>query len=703
TFPPLQTLDARPTNLPAPATPLIGREQELAAATALVQRADVRLVTLTGPGGIGKTRLSLQIAATLRDEYADGTWLVELAGIRDPALVGSSIAQALGVREVAGESLPTTLQAYLRSRTLLLVLDNFEHVLDAAPLVADLLAAAPGLQVLTSSREGLDLYGEHEFAVPPLALPDPGRLPGVEQLTQYAAVRLFVDRVVARDAGFAVTPATTAVVAEICLRLDGLPLAIELAATRCSQLGVEGLRAQLSARLGVLVGGPRNHTARQQSLRGAIAWSYDLLAPTDQQVFRQLGVFVGAWTLAAATAVVALPSEPDPAPAGRAALGRLVDKSLLRQGTAPDGESSYQMLETIHEYAREQLATRGELDTVRQQHAAYYLALAEQAEPELTGPQQRAWLNRLEDAHGNFRAALAWALEQGQAELALRLGGALRRLWDKHGHLSEGRRWLVAALALDRQAAPAARAKALNGAGSLARMQGDYPAARAFHEECLQVRRALGDRPGVAASLHNLGLLAQEQGDYPTAQRLLEESLADWRALGDSWGIASPLAVLGSIAAALGDYPRARGLLEESLALFRALDDQSNIADRLNSLGWVALYQGDGPAARRWYGESLALVQELGDKIATAHCLEGLSLVAVLQGDPTRAAWLAGAAGALRQAIDSQMPLVDRPHYEQGLARARASVDADAWASAWAAGAALALDDVLAATRRWAL
>jgi len=455
-FPSLKTLDNRPNNLPAQAALLVGREKEIEAVRGRLLRPDVRLLTLTGPGGTGKTRLALQVAAEVLDDFEHGVFFVALAPISDPGLVVPTMAQTLGLKETAGQPLIETLKDYLRDRALMLVLDNFEQVLAAASRVAELLAAGPQLKVLVTSRAVLRVYGEHEFPVPPLTLPDPQRLPPPERLTQYEAVRLFIERALAVKPDFAVTNDNAPAVAEICRRLDGLPLALELAAARIRLLPPQAMLARLERRLPLLTGGARDLPARQQTLRNAIAWGYDLLGPGEQTLFRRLAVFVGGCTLEAAEAVGGGAVEV------LDGIESLVGKSLLRQEEGVGGEPWFAMLETIREFALERLEESGEAEAIRRQHAAHYLELAEQAESALKGSQQMAWLEQLEREHDNLRAALRRSVERGEAEYGLRLGGALGRFWWMHGYLIEGRAWLTALLALPgASSSTAARALAL--------------------------------------------------------------------------------------------------------------------------------------------------------------------------------------------------------------------------------------------------
>src|SRR5262245_1471679 len=558
-FPPLKSLDSRSHNLPVQPTPLIGRERVSAAACALLRRAEVRLLTLTGPGGTGKTRLGLQVAADLLEDFEDGVFFVPLAAIRDSALVASSIARTLRLQERAGQVLLDSLKESLQDKQMLLVLDNFEQVVAAAPLVAELLAACPRLKCLVTSRVVLRLSGEHEFPVPPLELPDPRHLPAVETLSQYAAVALFIQRALAVKPDFQVDNANAPAVAEICVRLDGLPLAIELAAARLKLLPPQAILARLGRRLELLRGGARDVPDRHQTLRQAIAWSYDLLEAGEQALFRRLAVFARGCTLEAAGAVCHAGHDhaagPGPSLEMLDGVASLVDKSLLRQQEQASGEPRFRMLETIREYGLECLTASGEEPGVRRAHADYYLALVEAAEPALTGPEQATWLERLGAEHDNLRTALQWAEESGEAEIGLRLAGALCQFWLMHSHLREGQERLARLLGLA-EAAPrtAARAKARTRAGHLADNLSDYEAAHTFFEESLAIRRVLGEKGGIAAALNDLGWVAWHRNDYPASRALSEESLAIWRELGDKAGIATSLHNLGWVAYYQGNY-----------------------------------------------------------------------------------------------------------------------------------------------------
>ena len=741
--PALETTPARSQSryrLPAPATPLVGREREVERASDLLRRADVRVLTLTGPGGVGKTRLALAVAASLQSHFAQGAAFVPLAALDDPALVASSIAGTLEIKEVAGQPIAETLMGALRDQELLLTLDNVEQLLGAVGLGGELLASCPRLTVLATSRVVLHVYGEHALVVPPLALPDPAReRPAPAELLEYEAVRLFVERARAARADFALTEANGPDVAAICRRLDGLPLAIELAAARARSLPPRALLTRLESRLKLLTGGARDLPARQQTLRGAIDWSYNLLEVGEQSLFARLGVFAGGCTLEAAEALRAPDGDADgPEIDALDGLASLVDKSLLREAEGAEGEPRYGMLETLREYALERLAAGGGEEAARRAHTLYYLDLAERAEPELTGAAQGLWLTRLEVEHDNLRAALTWTRDHGETALGLRLAGALWRFWYTRGYLSEGRGWLEGLLALAEGAdnvTAAMQAKAFGGAGALAEHQGEYVRAESLYEQSLTLFRELGDTEGTAQALNNLGIVAYYHGDYARATVLQEESLAMHRARGDRWGIASLLSNLGmiayqqsdyaragrlydeslSIVRELGDkkgiavalanlglvardrdeYSRADGLLEESMALHRELGDQWDIALQLINLGTVARSQGDYTRASALFEESLALFDRLGDTANVADSLRELATMAGTRGQFSRAAYIFGAAQAAREGMGLPLSPSDRSGYDSAVQTTHAALG-DAFDSAWATGHAMPLQQAVA-------
>jgi predicted ATPase/class 3 adenylate cyclase/tetratricopeptide (TPR) repeat protein len=640
-FPPLKSLDYLPTNLPRQMTSFIGREQEVEQVKRLLSASP--LLTLLGTGGAGKTRLALQVGAEVLENYKDGVWLVELAVLTEPALVTQTVAMALGLREEPGRSLLQTVQDYLRDRRLLLILDNCEHLLAAcAQLAGALLKTCPHLTLLATSRAPLGIAGERSWRVPSLLTPEPTALPLEEKdvaaaLMDYDACRLFVDRALLQRQEFVVTRGNAPALVSVCHRLDGIPLAIELAAARVRSLSVEEINARLDNRFRLLTGGNRMALPRQQTLRAAIDWSYDLLTSQERLLLARLSVFAGGWTLAAAEQVAV----------GESASGEgiedwevldlltsLVDKSLV-VAEASEGTTRYRLLETVRQYAHDRLVASQENHAVRERHCDTFLALAEEVRPKLHGSEQARWLGVLEEEHDNLRQALTWCGEEVEGgEKGLRLGAALQMFWRTRGHVSEGRERLRAVLSHAGGQEPArARAEALSGAGGLAEMQGDYASARSLHQESLGIARELEDKSGIANSLSNLGNAAFYQGDYASARSLYEESLGIRRELGDKRGVAASLANLGNAALHQGDYASARSLHEESLGINRELGDKRGIAHSLGSLGGVVLQQGDYASARSLYQESLGIHRELGQKRGIAITLNNLGGVTFQQGD----------------------------------------------------------------------
>ncbi len=740
-------------NLPLQLTSFIGREREIAEVSRLL--STFRLLTLTGAGGSGKTRLALQTVSQLLGEYPDGVLFVNLAPITDHNLVVTKIAQTLGVKEAAGQPLIDTVKAYLEGKEILLLLDNFEQVLGAAMVVMDLLLAAPFLKVIVTSREPLHLQGEQQFLVPPLSLPDPSHTVDSIALSRYEAVMLFVQRAQAAKADFELTYDSAPLVAEICVRLDGLPLAIELAAARISLLPPQAMISRLESRLKLLTGGAHDVATRQHTLRNSIDWSYDLLTGGEKQLFTRLAVFQGGRTLQGIKAVCNADGQLEV----EGAVESLLSKNLLQQREGSDGEPRFWMLETIHEYAREKLEENGETEFYRREHALYCMRLAEEAEPQLMGSRQQEWLERLDEEHDNIRAVLAWVREQVSKEVddneavdvGLRTVGTMWRFWFVRGYLSEGRAHMADMLALAGYAHPVAhsisldtcearaKAKTLNGAASLARGQGDYTsarslvdgalmlgreagdkasisvslnilgilaynqgddiAARTLYEESLALRRELGDKRGIAVSLNNLGLVAQEQGDYTAARALHEQSLALRRETGDKGGIALTLYNLGSVAYNQGKYEAARTLYEESLALRREVGDKGGIAGTLSNLGTVVQEQGEYIAARALHAESLALGQAIGSKGVIAECLARLGRLAVGEGSVEqvkRGAKLLGAVEGLLQSMGIMLNRADRLPYERSVQRARTLLGEEAFQKAWQEGRAMSMEAAIA-------
>lgn len=705
-FPPLRPLQVPATNLPLQPTSFIGREREQAAIGDLLAR--VPLVTLVGTGGCGKTRLALQVAADLLERYPDGVRLVELAALSETTLDGASlvfqaVATAMGLREEPGRPLLATLLDALKPQRLLLVLDNCEHLVTAcAALAAALLRGCPQLHLLATSRQRLDIRGETIYRVPSLTLPDPDQHPGAPALAGYEAVRLFVDRACAGQPAFALTEENGDAVARICARLDGVPLAIELAAARVRSMPAGAIAARLDTSIALLADGPRDVLPRHRTIRAALDWSWDLLGEQERTLLRRLAVFAGGWTLNAAEAVC---GDDDPGDEGLPGtlwtlLDGLADKSLLMSDET-NTQARYKLLETVRQYAQWHLSACGqELGATRDRHLHWCVALAEEADPHLSRPEQGAWVAQLEREHDNLRAALGWAREQGYGARALRLAGALCRFWQMRGYLGEGRSHLDAALVQEPATSvpSATRAKALDGAGILADNQGDYGRAAALHEEALEVHRTLGDTRGTANALNGIGNAVQKQGDYGRAMTLHEEALALRRTIGDTGGVAASLSNLAVSLLLQGGYERPVALLEEAVALKRDLGDTWGIAASLNNLGCAVASREEHRRAATLHEEALMLRRALGDTMGIAVSLRNLGCAAEALGDHRRAAALHEEALALRRTVGDKLGVADSLHHLGVVAyRRRDHVRADALlAEAVQIGYAIGARDVVA-------
>jgi predicted ATPase/DNA-binding SARP family transcriptional activator len=685
-----------PGSLPLELTSFVGREREIAEVKRL--SASHRCLTLTGPGGCGKSRLALAVAADVRGEFEDGAWWVELASLSDPELVPRAVASALKVREQPDQTLTETLLDHLAPKRMLLVLDNCEHLVDAcAALVGALLRACSSLRVLATSREVLNVAGERAWLVPSLSLPDPRRSPSVEELARYEATHLFVQRAADALPGFAPTEGDAEAVARACHRLDGIPLAVELAAARAKVLSVGQISARLDDSIGLLKGSSRSALPRHRTLRATMDWSHGLLSQDERVLFRRLSVFAGGWTLEAAEAVCA--GEDLERYDVLDLLSSLVDKSLVSVAQVGGGEEArYRILETVRQYGREKLEESGEQAAVRRLHAGFLLRLAEIAEPALVGPEQGEWLKRLETEHDNLRAALAWLREEGEVEQGLRLGGALWRFWWLQDHLTEGRAQLEALLALPgAEAQTAERAKALYVLGVLASRRqaaGDEAEARRYQRESLSIYRELGDEPRTAAVLRELGRIGIELGDWATARPFLDESLKLERELGNEHGLALTLYSLGWLEHFRGENAAARPFLDEALALFRKLGDELYIAICWFFLGRIATDEGD-------YAEARALLEEIVDERLPQYpwtvppLLEAFAGLAVAQGEAARALKLAAAAEALREGAGVSRAPAWRADLKRRLEPAWRTLGEREGAAAWAQGRALTLEEAV--------
>ena len=700
-FPAIVSAGTTPNNLPTRLTTFLGREREIGEVLDLLGRS--RLLTLTGPGGTGKTRLSLQVAARSLADHPDGVFFIELAPITEPELVIATIAQQLGLADRGGRSAADRLVEHVADRRMLLVLDNFEQVIAAAADVSELLAAAPNLSVLASSRSALRVSGEQEYPVPPLGLPDPARLPSLDGLSQYEAVALFIERARAVKPSFEVTNENAPAVAEICVRLDGLPLAIELAAARIRVFTPQAMLSRLEKRLGLLEGGGRDLPARQQTLRGAIAWSHDMLDAADRAMFSCMAVFVGGASLAAIERVCADEVDGDPIDA----VTSLVEQSLVRQSEGVDGETRFSMLETIREFAMEQAVAEGSWDRLRERHAHLFRELAEESAGEIMGSRKRAWLDRLEEEHDNLRAALAWASEAGAGEVALRLSASLWRFWQMRGYLAEGLERVTQALAVPHGADhPRARADALSAAAGLAYWQADGPGSREFYEREIAIRRELGDRLGLAEALYWISFTwaiieLKAEGAMATATRYVTEALAIYEDLGDAPGIGKCEWALANVAWGTRDIDAARAHALRALDVFASIDDRFNLGWAAYTLGLGALSEinRDGPLpahveeARARLQEALRIFDEAQDVTGYALVLDAFSVLALRVGDRERSARLAGAVDVIERTTGTGLNNWNRGvlGFDPEVLRADPVL-----AEAWAAGAALTQEEAVA-------
>ncbi len=692
-----QPAPVRPTaplkhNLPAPLTSFIGRRLELDELASLLE--ETRLLTLTGPAGTGKTRLALQVARQVLEDFSDGVYFVELAPLKDPVLVADTVARSLRLTTTTEQSIASVLANYLASKKLLLVLDNFEHLLEAAPLASDLLSAAPNLRILTTSREALGLYGEQEYPVPPLGLPDLSDPVSPSSLTDHEAVALFMQRAQAVVPNFALSEEDAPGVAEICVRLDGLPLAIELAAARVKLFSPQALLSQIESRFTALGDGPRGLSERQRTLRGAIDWSYELLNDPEKKLFTRLSVFQGGRTIEAVEEVCCddLPIDV------LDGLASLLNKNLIRQEEGLEGELRFTMLETIHEYALERLREGGEAENMHRRHAEYFTALAERAEPHTRGgPDQMRWLRRLEAEHDNLRAMYRWSMEGGIVELGLRLVGTLGYFWWRQGHYAEGKQWSARALELIEGGSLEVRASVYTSAWRVFFYLGDAVAGKRVVGEALAIYRDLGDRRNIGWALIHLSMASVFSGSESEEGRAIcEEGLALLREVNDKPGILQALTNLGEQARLLGDMPRAIQAHEECLNIAREIGDKLREAITLLNLGLIDQHEGEAERAQALFMESLTLALEIRHHVLKIDALAYLASAVGASGHLKRAAGLFGAADVLYDTYGFSHQAADLPEWERSRDNVREQLGEVTFETAWAEGQAMNLDEAIA-------
>jgi len=715
--------------LPPLMSSFVGRDDDVAAGRSALRRQDTRALTLTGPGGVGKTRLAIEIARSAAEEYPDGVIFIPLAAIRNAELVIPTIAKRLELPDHKSGALLTGLSRYLRSNRLLLVLDNLEQVIDAAADISRLLEQSPHVKVIATSRVPLRIAGEREFQVAPLPVPQPGQVPG-DTHEGLAAVELFIERARAATPNLTFDADDRETIAEICRQVDGLPLAIELAAARTRSLPIAAIAERLEDRLSLLVSEGHDGPIRQLSMRDTIGWSYGLLSDDEQALFRRLSVFIGGFTQEAAEAVC-----HDLGCFASGCIGSLIDQSLVRRVQRPGMPVRLRLLETIREYATDLLFEHGDVDEARRWHANYFANLASEAEPYLIGSEQVVWLDTLDREHDNLRGALAWALEHGDVEIALRIGASLWRFWERRGHINEGRPLLERIMTLADGHPPTDTFRSASfGLGRLRYIQGDFAGARATFEQLVMLSRDHKDATRLSGALTQLAHLATREGDYLTARKLAEEGLAIRRQAGDHWGAAVSLLVLGRNAHHLGDHKRATTLTEEGIAIFRQFNDRQGMADGYEHLGTYELHRGRFALARGHTEQAITLRQEIGDEMTIAEALallghiaigqgnyagarslftrsvtrltdlgaswrvdpalEGLAEVALATGEPERAVRIMAAADAMRTELGSFLDPDALERQQRNVATARDMLGQERFDAAWQAGREMTVDQI---------
>ena len=688
-FPPIKTLDTYQHNLPPQMTSFIGREKEMEQ----IKRAlrEYRLVTLTGSGGTGKTRLSLQVAADLLDQFPDGVWFIELAPLTNPDLILRRILDIFGIAEQQDQSILQSLINHIREKKLLIIMDNCEHLIESSAKVVDtLLNSAQRLTIMASSREALGVNGEMVWYVPSLALPDMKQLPSIEQLSHYEAVRLFMDRAILVQPHFWMTNNNALVIAQICVRLDGIPLAIELAAARVKSLSIDQIAARLDDRFRFLTGGSRTALPRQQTLRATIDWSYNLLPKPERAMLKRLSVFAGGWTMEAAE-TIAVGGEVEKINV-LDLLTSLVNKSLVIFHL---DDERYDMLETVKQYAREKLVASGEEDVFMNAHIEYFLTLAEEAEAYQSGDEQVKWLNRLEAEHDNFRAALNWSLQQRKNHTALRIAGALGQFWWVHNHLKEGREWFRQVLRTTKEFNNNTQAKALFWSGVLARQQGDYRDAKEPTRKSLQLCRSLEDKEGMARALNSLGAVYYFEGDLATAQNTFKEALMIRRELGDKSGIANALNNMAIVVHTQGNLLEASELYGESLAICQEVGEKWILAHVLLNMGHIAYEQEDALKAKKLYEEDLILCRELGDRDGLACALSGLAQMLCVELQAVHSAQIQGAVISLMKEVGTSLEPIEKRHFDKTAAALKKLLGDENYWKEFEAGQALSLEQAI--------